>query len=1427
MIPDANRLEAIFASALAKASLQERAAYLDEACAGDAELRRRLEALLEAHDKAGSFLEKPAAAEVVTTDLPGRPAGAAEGPGTRIGPYKLLQQIGEGGMGVVYMAEQEHPVKRRVALKIIKPGMDSRQVIARFEAERQALAMMDHPNIARVLDAGTTESGRPYFVMELVYGVPITKFCDDHQLNPRQRLELFVPVCQAIQHAHQKGIIHRDVKPSNVLVTMHDDKPVPKVIDFGVAKAVEQRLTEKTLFTQFGAMVGTLEYMSPEQAEMNAFGVDTRSDVYSLGVLLYELLTGTTPLERKRLREAAYTEVLHLIKEMEPPRPSVRLSSSGDLPKIAAARKTEPAHLPNLLRGEIDWIVMRCLEKDRTRRYESASALARDIERHLRDEAVEACPPSAAYRLRKFARKNRVVLSTAAAFVALLVIAAGVSAWLAVQARRAEATADEKRGQAEMAEMQAGEERNRAQAEWRRAEGAAEQARASAAQTRRALDRLTVARGIQLAEEGNLFAALPWFVKPLEHGELTPQEEQLHRARLGFFLRHTTGRPILRQVFFTDGPVRHAAWSTDGKRVLTGTNALVQVWDVRSGAAIATLRHPAFVETAQFTPDGTRVLATVGSTVWMWDARSGRSLGPPLVDWGACLQHPLSLLPQTPWQFVGNVCAGKVVDAGWEHIESAEISRDGRRVLFEYRRFLRLVDIQTRKPIQQWWSGRGETDNHALSPDGERLLLIRDGRPAVHCTEGGKAMPLAIDPGSTVKSATFSPDGSRAVTAGKGGTRVWDARTWDPLTRIGDGTFYSGDQVRFSPDNRFLARWDFTFVGMYHLALWDVASGRLVRAFDDLDRDLQGFDWSPDGRQFLRVSRQGEVRIWNNSSPESLAAVLPHGSQVTTATYGPDARMLLTAGEDGEVRIWDLGHATVPFVLQPPEKGTLHSSMQMGYALGGGSHSRTFTKIIPAKGANGLDWSAWPYQEAVARLLPPGTLFQQAVVSPDQGRVLTSHVPSSTATKELRLWDARTKRRLGKALQTESVFNCAAFSPDSRFVVVGSEDGTARLVDAGTGERTGSPLRHGGPVLYAAFSPDGEVLVTCGSDRTARLWSTRTGQPIGDGLRHDDEVTVAAFSVDGQTVATAALDATVRLWDRRGTSRGILKSKSGLVRGLQFHPSGLLLVAFFNDTMRMWDMAAHQEMGPLMEGFSAIQTGGETQIQQIAYGKVVNPGFDLPSDDRPAEDLVKLSQLYSGRRLDTNGGTVALPKEERRILWRELSVRFPKEFAVSPKAAVEWRIGQLQAASKAERSAAVAFARRWLAAELAEVGWQPGDGVSETFPVGEYLQRLSALAPHGRHIEAAAAADALAARSLKDPETLYGCACVHALAAGAVIGDAPMSERYAARAVALLRQAVEAGHRDSEHLRKDSELDSLRRREDFRELLKKLDAKKP
>ena len=429
----------IYSGALEKPSAAERAAFLDGACLGDHALRQRLEALLGEHAELGSFLESPLAVLAIPT-IAHSPA-APEGLGTVIGPYKLLQPIGEGGMGTVYMAEQTHPVRRTVALKLIKAGMDSRPVLARFGAERQALALMDHPNIAKVFDAGTTDTGRPYFVMELVKGIPITKFCDERRLTLRERLELAIPVCQAVQHAHQKGVIHRDLKPSNVLIALYDGQPVPKVIDFGVAKATGPRLTDETLYTEFGAVVGTLEYMSPEQAELNQLDIDTRSDIYSLGVLIYELLTGSTPLEHKRLKSVLFLEVLRLIREEESPRPSRRLSTTEELPSIAACRDVEPRKLRGLVRGELDWIVMKALEKDRNRRYETANGLAADLRRYLDDEPVQACPPSAAYRLRKLARRNKALLTMLAVVFLALIAGTAVATWQAIRATHSDGLA--------------------------------------------------------------------------------------------------------------------------------------------------------------------------------------------------------------------------------------------------------------------------------------------------------------------------------------------------------------------------------------------------------------------------------------------------------------------------------------------------------------------------------------------------------------------------------------------------------------------------------------------------------------------------------------------------------------------------------------------------------------------------------------------------------------------------------------------------------------------------------------------------------------------------------------------------------------------------------------------------------------------------
>ncbi|MFL5243587.1 MAG: tetratricopeptide repeat protein [Gemmataceae bacterium] len=424
--------ESLFDAALEKPPA-ERQAFLDQACGGDFALRGRVEKLLAADERSEGVLERALEATAMMSALPPPPLAPDRLFGGR---FRLRQKLGEGGMGEVWVADQTEPVERRVALKVIRPGFDSERLLARFEQERQALALMDHPNIAKVLDAGVADT-RPYFVMEVIKGVPITRYCDGAKLSPRERLELFIPVCQAVQHAHQKGIIHRDLKPSNILVALYDGRPMPKVIDFGVAKATGPPLTEKSIYTEVGTLIGTLEYMSPEQAELNNLDIDTRSDIYTLGVVLYELLTGDLPFSRQELRAAAFTEMLRMIKEVEPAKPSTRLSNSGTLPSVAAVRQTEPKKLVALMRGDLDWIVVKCLEKDRARRYESANGLAQDIERYQADEPVIAGPPSASYRFRKFVRRNRKVLFTLIIIALLMVVGSVVSIWQAIRATQA------------------------------------------------------------------------------------------------------------------------------------------------------------------------------------------------------------------------------------------------------------------------------------------------------------------------------------------------------------------------------------------------------------------------------------------------------------------------------------------------------------------------------------------------------------------------------------------------------------------------------------------------------------------------------------------------------------------------------------------------------------------------------------------------------------------------------------------------------------------------------------------------------------------------------------------------------------------------------------------------------------------------------
>src|SRR4051794_27582434 len=571
-------IEAIFSEALEIPSAEARVVFLARACAADPELRRQVESLLDAHDRAGRFLASP------TISIE---SGSPEPVGSTVGPYKLLEQIGEGGMGLVYMAEQERPLRRLVALKIIKPGMDSRQVLARFEAEKQALALMDHENIARVFDAGTTETGHPYFAMELVRGIPIDEFCDQKRLTVRQRLALFIQVCEAVQHAHQKGIIHRDLKPSNVLVTMHDATAVPKVIDFGIAKALGASLTEQTLHTGFAQLVGTPLYMSPEQAEMNQLGVDTRSDVYSLGVLLYELLTGTTPFDKEALGGSGLEEMRRMIREDEPPRPSARVSSLQPeaLSTTSQRRSTDPRRISAALHGELDWIVMRALEKDRSRRYESAGAFATDVQRYLSDEPVLACPPSTMYKFHKFARKHKAALATAVAIAASLILGTTASAWQAARATHAEAQANANANQAQEKAQEASTQRDEAQRQRDEVKALNEKLLT----TQQALQSTLYAAHMNLAQNAWDAGGSQRVKELLEQHRPKPGETDLRGFEWHYLYRLCHGE--LLTLTGHANRVNSVAFSPDGKRLASASaDFTVKVSDAQTGQELLSLK---------------------------------------------------------------------------------------------------------------------------------------------------------------------------------------------------------------------------------------------------------------------------------------------------------------------------------------------------------------------------------------------------------------------------------------------------------------------------------------------------------------------------------------------------------------------------------------------------------------------------------------------------------------------------------------------------------------------------------------------------------------------------------------------------------------------------------------------------------------------
>ncbi len=1150
--PRAARAEAVFNSALERPTA-DRAGYVHEACGDDAELQARVEGLLAAHDEAAGCVQEtvPLSPEIEAELARLKPEEA----GDVIGPYKLREQIGEGGFGSVWLAEQMQPVRRRVALKIIKLGMGTKEVIARFEQERQALALMDHPNIAKVFDAGATQVGRPFFVMELVRGVTITEFCDEKQLSTAERLELFVAVCQAVQHAHQKGIIHRDLKPSNILVTTADGKAVVKVIDFGVAKATQGRLTDASVYTQFQQMIGTPLYMSPEQAGMTSLDIDTRSDIYALGVLLYELLVGRLPFEADELMKRGLDEMRRMIREQEPPRPSQALHTMAHetLSSVAQNRASEPPRLVHTIRGDLDWIVMKCLEKDRGRRYETASGLAMDIQRHLDHEPIVARPPSTGYRLQKLIRRNRLVFAASAAVLAALIVGLGLSTVLFFKEREAH-----RRSVA-------------AEAEQSRLREKAEQADAQSREEAARRARLLYAADVALASEiWQSPAGTAAQVNALLEAHRPKDGAEDRRETAWRLLWHQLHRASTSTFRAATGPLRHLALTSEGPAVTMDPSHMLREWDPATGQMRAQrqLAAPADTELAALSPDGRRVaFASKGGAVQI----VATSLGGSAQSRPAASGEPLLNLAFSP--------EGKWLSG---------IGIDGKA---------RVWDAATGAEAQTFALQRtGESRVVTLLPDGLGLLVANHpGNSDLALYRAGESEPLVRKAwGGTISTVTCSFDGQFVVAGGVSGhVGVWELPSFkeSERMRLVTGAITS---MAASPDRRQFA------AGTEHgeVVVFTVSPLQIRALRKGHMRAVRALAFTANGKGLASADDGGIVRFWQLDAPAE-SRVLRGSGIPNSATFSRDGRWLLAGGgppEAGVVTLWDtrswtsvrtFGTAAPRGTFAPPVNGqeppppaAVHSVVRAIFSPDG--------ETVATAGRDGRI-KLWA-RETGAELRTLTGLLPDPVASlafsPD-GRWLAAGFGflnwfDDRRIGAIKVWEAASGREIATLKGHERSVASLAFSPAGETLASTSHDGTVRLWRVADWQETG---RLGTSFAFkaVAFSPDGTTLAASTSEGPIVFWEVASQRELRRLVGHSGMVWDLAFSPDARTLVSSGRDRSVRLWDV-GTGRQLSKlpGESEAPWPVAFSPDGRTLVTPGDGRgpLRLWQVPALRECGP-------------------------------------------------------------------------------------------------------------------------------------------------------------------------------------------------------------------------------------------------------